>query len=47
MKLKKAHKNYMNAHRNPRSFINSKATLEDVEELKRLIEEHKTDLSQK
>lgn len=43
---KKAHRNYMNARRNARSFINSKATLTDLEELEKLIAERIKDLAQ-
>ncbi|EOS7999123.1 hypothetical protein DW624_RS00840 [Enterococcus hirae] len=38
---KKAHRNYMSARRTARSFINSKATLKDLEELEHLIVERK------
>lgn len=43
---KKAHRNYMTSRRVARSFINSKATIEDLDELLQLIEERKKDLSQ-
>ncbi|WP_430596322.1 hypothetical protein [Enterococcus sp. DIV2163] len=43
---KKAHRNYMTSRRAARSFINSKATIEDLDELLQLIEERKKDLAQ-
>lgn len=42
---KKARRNYMTGRRNARSFINSKATLEDLEDLEQLISERKKELS--
>jgi len=41
---KKAHRNYMTSRRAARSFINSKATVEDLDELLQLIEERKKSL---
>lgn len=42
---KKKHRNYMTSKRTAKSFINSKATLKDIEELEQLIEERKKALS--
>ncbi|MGI6154447.1 MAG: hypothetical protein ACOYEB_00665 [Enterococcus lemanii] len=42
---KKAHRNYMTAKRAARSFINTKATLEDIEEIEQLLAERKKVLS--
>jgi len=42
---KKAHRNYMTSRRNAQSFINSKATLEDLEKLEQLIKERKKALT--
>lgn len=42
---KKAHRNYLSSRRSARSFINNKATLEDLEDLEQLIEQRKKDLS--
>jgi len=43
---KKKHRNYMTSKRTAKSFINSKATLEDIEELEQLIEVRKKALSE-
>lgn len=43
---KKKHRNYMTSKRAAKSFINSKATLGDIEELEKLIEERKKALSE-
>ncbi|WP_442896605.1 hypothetical protein [Enterococcus sp. 5H] len=42
---KKAHRNYMTSKRSAKSFINTKATLEDLAELEQLISERKNELS--
>ncbi|MBO0475183.1 hypothetical protein JZO86_15975 [Enterococcus ureasiticus] len=42
---KKAHRNYMTSKRSAKSFINTKATLEDLAELELLIAERKNELS--
>ncbi|MEX1550469.1 hypothetical protein [Enterococcus sp. 5B7_DIV0075] len=41
---KKAHRNYMTSRRAARSFVNTKATLEDLAELEQLIAERKKQL---
>ncbi|MGM0217626.1 hypothetical protein [Enterococcus sp. AZ126] len=41
---KKAHRNYMTSKRSAKSFINTKATLEDLTELELLIAERKNEL---
>ncbi|WP_375180106.1 hypothetical protein [Enterococcus rotai] len=42
---KKAHRNYMTSKRSAKSFINTKATLEDLAELELLISERKNELT--
>lgn len=42
---KKAHRNYMTSKRSAKSFINTKATFEDLAELELLISERKNELS--